>query len=280
MNTAVADPTRDLRYQPEGVSSSADVDGTFAAATPLETERASLTGGYDAGQPGPGRRSYGRSRYQDRWHNADGSSKVAFVAGAGLNLPASDTGNYYTDSYTFEVGAGINFNKHFGVLGEFHYDHFGLTGNAITYQYNNYLTYSNATTDDLAGLDANAHVLSITANPILNFSGSDRHSKWGGYVTGGVGYYHKTTNFTLPTQEVTYYYSYITNATFDSYSAGGFGANGGGGLTYKLGDFSSNKLFVEARYNWVKLNTTNNQDFFPYNRLNTQFVPITFGIRF
>ncbi len=279
MGTSVPDPTHDIRYQPEGISSSRDTDDALAPATPLEAERASL--GYDAGQPSPGRRrSYGRSRYQDKMHNSDGSSKIAFVAGAGLNVSAGNTAKYYTPSYTFEVGAGFNFNKMFGVLGEFHYDHLGLTGGAINYQYNNYLTYSNASTSDLAGLDANAHVLSLTVNPVVNFSGADRGSKLGAYVTGGVGFYHKVTNFTLPTQVVTYYASYITNQTFDSYSANGFGANGGVGLTYKLGEFSSERLFLEARYHWAKINSVNNTDFFPFNRRNTEYIPVSAGIRF
>ncbi len=280
MSTSVADPTRDVRYQPEGVSSSVDLEEAFTPASSLDEERASLTEGYDAGQPSPGRRSYGRSRYQDRLHNADGSSKIAFVAGAGLNVAAGNTAKYYTSSYAFGVGAGINFNKMFGILGEFHYDHLGLTGGAINYQYNNYLTYSTLTSSDLSGLDANAHVISLTANPIINFTGAGRDSKLGAYVTGGVGYYHKVTNFTLPTEEVTYYYSYITNATFDQYTANAFGVNGGAGLTYKLGQFSSERLFLEARYNWLKINSANNTDFFPFNRRNSEYIPVMAGIRF
>lgn len=280
MSTSVSDPTRDVRYQPEDVSSSVDMDAALTPASSLDIERSSLTEGYDAGQPAPGRRSYGRSRYQDRLHNADGSSKIAFVAGAGLNVAAGNTAKYYTPSYTIEAGAGINFSKMFGILGEFHYDHLGLTAGSINYQYNNYLTYLNATTSDLAGLDANAHVIALTVNPIVNFAGASRGSKLGAYVTGGVGYYHKVTNFTLPTQINTYYYSYIANSTFDSYSANSFGANGGVGLTYKLGEFSSERLFVEARYHWLKINSNNNTDFFPFNRRNSEYIPISAGIRF
>lgn len=273
-STSVADVTREFRYQPAGVSSSSD---DLDAADPA----ASLSEGSGVGQPPPGRRrSYGRSRYQDRMHNADGSSKIAFIAGAGLNVPAGNTAKYYTPSYTITAGAGINFSKMFGILGEFHYDHMGLTAGSLNYQYNNYTTYSGATANDLAGLDANAHVIALTVNPIINFAGADRGSKLGAYVTGGVGYYRKATNFTLPQQINTYYYSYITNATFDSYSANAFGANGGVGLTYKLGEFSSERLFMEARYHWLKIPTDTNNDFFPFNRRNSEYIPITVGIRF
>lgn len=276
---SVSDMTRDFRYQPEGVSSSEDAAAAGDPALALNAERDSLAG--DAGQPGPGRRrSYGRSRYQDRWHNADGSSKIAIVAGAGLTLPVGDTSTFYTPSYTITGGAGWNFSKMFGILGELHYDHMNLSSTSLAYQYANYVTYAGATANDLAGLDGNAHVFALTVNPIVNFSGADRGSRLGAYITGGPGFYHKATNFTLPTQINTYYYSYITPQTFDTYSANGFGLNGGGGLTYKMGEFSSTRLFVEARYNWVKIGSNNNADFFPYNRRDTRYIPITFGIRF
>ncbi len=271
---AVDLPANDYRYRSEGVSSSSAPEG-------LLEERAGLApSGAGMLQPPTRRRTYGRSRYQDRLHNADGSSRIAFVGGAGLVVPVGNTGRYYTPSYNVAAGAGINFNKMFGVLGEYHYDHFGLTGGTINYQYNQYLTQNTAAT--LAGLDANAHVNSITVDPIINFSGSDRmgSSKVGAYVTGGVGYYFKTTNFTLPTAVQGYFGGiYYQNQTVDSYSANGFGANLGAGLSYKLSEFNSERLFVEARYDWIKLGKTNT-DYFPFNRLNSEYIPITVGIRF
>ncbi len=274
---SVGDALRDVRYQPEGLSSSAD-EATADSLTPtLGDERESLAG--DAAQPGPGRRSYGRSRYQDRWHNADGSNKIAIVGGAGLTLPVGNTGKYYTPSYTITAGAGWNFNKMFGILGEFHYDHMNLTTGSLNYQYNNYINNYGATSGDLTGLDGNAHVVALTVNPIVNFTGAGRHSKVGAYVTGGVGFYHKATNFTLPQEVDSYYYSYVTNANIETYSANGFGVNGGIGLTYKLSEFSSTRLFAEARYNWIDLGS-NSSESFPYNRRNTEYIPVTVGIRF
>lgn len=270
------------RYQTEGVSSSTDaVEAEIASlsASPLEGA------GSGAGQyGGRRRRSYGRSRYQDRWHNADGSNKVAIVAGAGLNVPVGNTGKFYTPSYTITGGAGWNFNRQFGVLAEFHYDHLGTTGGSINYEYNNLLaSFPTITPDDLIGLDGNAHVLAITLNPVVNFS--DRDRKLGAYITGGVGYYRKSTNFTLPAlgRYCDYYgfcYTYTSNQNIDTASANAFGANGGFGLTYKLSEFSSERLFVEARYHWLKIDSTNNSDFFPFNRRNSEYVPVTVGIRF
>jgi hypothetical protein len=274
-----------FRYVPAGISSSNDAEDALAAFGPAATlaeERDNLS--YDAGQPPPGRRrSYGRSRYRDRMHNSDGSNKIAFMAGAGINIPVANTAKYYTPHVDIGVGAGINFNKTFGILGEFRYDRMGLTNGAFNYQYNNYINLDGAQPSDLAGLDANAHIYSITVDPVVNFQMS--HSRVGGYVTGGIGYYHKSTNFTLPQQGGVcdgfgFCQVFIQNQTFDSYSAGGFGANVGVGLSYKLSEFSSERLFIESRYNWMKLASNNNNDQFIFNRRNTEVIPVTVGIRF
>ena len=275
LDSSLVAPDASFRYETPGVSTSADVA--------VVEERANLAGtgeGAIGGQPPTGRRrSYGRSRYQDRMHNADGSSKIAFVAGAGLNVPVGNTGKFYTPSYTITAGAGYNFNKMFGVLGEFHYDHTGLTGGAIATEYNNAINSGGASASDLVGLDANAHFIAITANPVVTFS-NDR-SKFGAYITAGGGYYRKTTNFTLPALGTDSFGDvFSTNQNVDSATANGVGANGGLGLTYKLSSFSSERLFLEARYHWISINSANNTDFFPYNRRNTEYIPITAGIRF
>ena len=276
---SLADVNEDLRYHTEGVSSS--TDAVAAETASLSANPADAAEGTGAGQYGSRRRTYGRSRYQDRLHNADGSTKIAFVAGAGMNVPVGNTGKFYTPSYDVEVGGGFNFNQNFGVLAEFHYDHVGLTGGSINYEYNN-LIGAGITPDELAGFDANGHVLSFSIDPVVSLT--QAHSKVGAYVTGGVGYYRKTTNFTLPSVGTAcnyyYCYQYSSNVNVDQYTAGGLGANAGFGLTYKLSEFSSERLFVEARYHWLKLADNNNQDFFQFNRRNSEYIPVTVGIRF
>lgn len=275
---SLADVTSDLHYRTDGVSSSTDaVTDEVASLSANPADGA----GAGTGQYGSRRRSYGRSRYQDRLHNADGSTKIAFVAGAGLNVPVGNTGKFYTPSYDIEVGGGWNFNRTFGVLAEFHYDHVGLTGGSINYEYNNLIS-AGVTPDELDGFDANGHVLSFSVNPVISLTQS--RSKLGAYVTGGVGYYRKTTNFTLPSIgtacDYYYCYQYSSNVNVDQYTASGFGANAGLGLTYKLSEFSSERLFVEARYHWLNLSNNNNTDFFPFNQRNSEYIPVTVGIRF
>lgn len=277
MNNALAATDAAFHYETAGVSSSAE--------DAVADERASLSGDGALGATAPGgrRRSYGRSRYEDRMHNSDGSTKIAFVGGAGLNVPVANTGKFYTPSYTVTAGAGYNFNKMFGVLGEFHYDHMGVTGGSIAYEYNTLMNNYGATADDLAGLDANAHFIAVTVNPVVTYS-SDR-SRFGAYATAGGGYYRKTTNFTLPAEGTAcngyFCETYESNQTFDSATANGYGFNGGFGLTYKISSFSSERLFVEARYHWMKIGTdANNTDVFIYNRRNSEYIPVTAGIRF
>ncbi len=278
---SLADVNADLRYRTDGVSSSSDAVADEVASLSANPADAADGSGAGAGQYGTHRRSYGRSRYQDRWHNADGSTKIAFVGGAGLNVPVGNTGKFYTPSYDIEVGGGWNFNRKVGILAEFHYDHVGLTGGAINYEYNN-LINAGITQDELDGFDANGHVLSFSIDPV--FSLTQKKSKVGAYLTGGVGYYRKSTNFTLPSvgTSCTYYYcyEYSSNVNVDQYTADGFGANAGLGLTYKLSEFSSERLFVEARYHWLNLANSNNQDFFQFNQRNSEYIPITVGIRF
>lgn len=273
--TAVSSPTGNLSYgaMNYGVSSSSE-------EAKLD-ERASLGAAFDPGQPPPRRRTYGRPRYSDKWHNTDGSSKIAFEVGAGMAVPSGPTARYYTPSYKFSVGGGLNFNKAFGVLIQYDYDRLGLTGGNIANMYANYTSLPQYPTGYFDGLDANAHVWSITANPTISFQGSGRG---GAYVVGGFGYARKVTNFTLPTSGTYcdyyygYCYNYTSNQTFDQYSSGGLTISGGVGLTYKLSNFSSQRLFVEARYAWMNTDKTNKL-FYPHNAEHTGYFPVMAGIR-
>ena len=244
----------------------------------------------DSSQPPP-RRRYHRPNYSDRMHNPDGSSKVAINFGGGFNVPVSNARKVFTTSYDLQAGAGYNFNKRFGILAEFGYDHFGLQGAVIANQiaYYNQQGIVDPTTGqpaDFSGLDGNAHVLSITLDPILTFYQGDT---FGAYVIGGGGFYHKATNFTLP--QSSYYCDYyygcypITqNANFDTHTANGGGLNVGGGLTFKPSHFGSIKLYTEARYVWsnAKLYTrspTNPSPFSVLDNTSNSYIPVTFGVR-
>lgn len=276
-STTVAAPTENLTYAAMNYGPSMGVSSSSADA--VDAERDSLAT-LDAGQPPARRRTYGRPRYSDKMHNSDGSSKIAFEVGGGMAVPSGPTGRYYTPSYKFSVGGGLNWSKAFGVLIQFDYDHFGLTGGNINQMFSKYSSLPGYTSSDFAGLDANSHIWSFSVNPTINFQGSGRG---GAYVVGGVGYGRKVTNFTLPSSGTycDYYgfcYQYQSNQTFDDYKSGGLLVSGGFGLTYKMSNFSSQRLFAEARYQW--LNAKDNQSYFyPYNNRNTGYFPVTVGLR-
>ena len=252
----------------------------------LGADPAAADGG---GQPPPyRRRRYGRPNYNDRYHNKDGSNRLAFVAGAGFTVPSGSTGKQFNLNYSLKGGGGINLSKKFGVLAEFNYDRFGLQGSALTNQYNLYsslnLTDSTGALVDFSGIDAHAYVWSITLNPTFNFYQTE---KTGAYVVVGGGFYHKVVNFTLP--QIGQYcdpyygcYQFQQNQTFDHYADNAGGVNGGIGFTYTLSRFSNQKLFAEARYVEVFNSKSGNSSnsLYPPATARTGYFPVTVGVRF
>ena len=272
--------TPDLNY-------SSSVDSSAA----MEAERLSFApaGASSETQPPP-RRRYGRPRYQDRGHNSDGSNRYTFEAGGGMTVPTGATGKRTTLSYSLKAGAGVNLNKKFGIMAEYNYDHFGISGSTLANQaalfntlYQGY-TDANGNVIDFTGLDGNAHVWSLTLNPIFTFHETDKTSA---YVVVGGGFYRKVTAFTLPTVAVgySYYYGpyeYVANQTVENYSNNAGGVNGGIGFTYKPSRFAGEKFFAEARYVEVFNSASNNSvsSDYPPSNARTGYFPVTFGIRF
>src|SRR5260370_17909501 len=148
-----------------------------------------------ADQPPP-RRRYGKPNYNDSRTNADGSAKYTFFVGAGFTLPVGGSHNYLTTSYDVQVCAGRNFNKTLGVQVQFDCDNFGFQ----TATLNKQLAIYNALNAQagfplLPQLGGTSHIWSFTVGPVFNFYSSDT---FGAYAIGGVGFYHKTANFTVP----------------------------------------------------------------------------------
>jgi hypothetical protein len=274
-------------------SSPSDAD----AALPADPGTLILSG---SGLQPPPRRHYGSPRYNDNMHNADGSNKWTFVGAVGLTLPTGNTYHYFNTNYAFQVGGGRNFNKRFGVLAQFDYDHFGINGATL----NNQSTIYNTDLGFGIPVDGNNHIWSFTLNPIYNFYQAD---KVGAYVVGGVGFYHKVTNFVTPeTEQVLTFFGpedFTANEVFDHYTSNAPGFNGGFGLTYKFSRFADERFFAEARYVFIDnsqrtgltvadsttppYGTTANpgstytgSNFFPANSNRTTYIPVKVGIRF
>lgn len=271
-------------------SSSSSDSSSLNGVDPAAAERLDLS--LASTQPPP-RRRYGRPRYNDSSHNPDGSSKYAFVVGGGLTVPTGNTQKYLTDSYGFQVGVGRNFDKHFGIMAQFDYDHFGFKAQTIYNQTTLYNYYQAG----FSGLDGSSHVWSFTLNPVFNFYQSDTT---GAYLVAGVGFFHKTANFTVPATGTYFdpYYGpiqYQANQTVDKYTSNAPGFDGGIGFTYKPSRFASERIFVEGRYVFVDnsqrtgvtvnssgntLNAYNGNNFYPANSNRTTYPVFKAGLRF
>lgn len=281
----------------ESSSSSSSSSDETAASLDLTANPAGSLGADGNMQPPPRRRRYGRPNYNDRWHNADGSNRLAFVAGVGLNVPVGDaTSKYLSTNFRFEVGGGINFSKKLAVLLQFDYDRFGVPGNILRNQealYNNLgFVDSTGAAVDFSGLDGNAHIWSFSVNPTLNFYQGE---KVGAYAVVGGGFYHKVTNFTLPqlAEGYDYFYGpyeYTYKQNIDTYTSNAPGVTGGIGATYKFSRFANERFFAEARY----VHTFNQfragdptytgqgtpYNLYPPNSNESTYIPITVGVRF
>lgn len=285
-----------------GVNYSSSTSGSGETASTGEALRPDLTAA--ALQPPP-RRRYGRPRYNDNWHNADGSSKYGFVLGLGMTAPVGNTYHYLNTSYGAQAGVARNFNKSFGVVAQFDFDHFGFNGRTL---YNEQALYNycpssvpvgTCATNTITSLDGNSHIWSLSLNPMYTLFDT---APVGAYVIAGAGFYHKVANFTLPTNscaDIYCSYQYTSNQNIDHYTSNAPGFSGGLGLTYKASRFSSERVFVEARYVFSdnsqrygltasNINTTagqayynsNGSNFYPANSNRTTYTAYKAGIRF
>jgi hypothetical protein len=263
---------------------------TEASVTPMAPNFAEMMQ-YGGGQ----RQRYGRPRYRGANTNADGSSKYIFFGGAGFQQPIGNTFHYLTPSYGFQVGGGRQFNKHFAVPIQFDYDHFGFAGQTLGNQTNIYNSNNVFGAGAVSGLDGTSHVWSFTLDPTYTLYAGEG---LGAYVVGGVGFYHKTANFTIPAEGEycdPYYgcYTYEANETIDKYTANAPGFSGGFGLTYKFSRFSNERFYGEVRYVFVDNShrpgftvaneasiTATSTNLYPANSNRTTYIPVKFGIRF
>jgi hypothetical protein len=288
------------------IAASNDTPGTLGYSTSAgaaETESAvSYMSSSLAANPGPQPppRRYGRRPvYADSHHNADGSNKYTFFGGGGFSLPTGGTHNYLATGYNLQVGGGRNFNKKLALLAQFDYNHFGVQSSTLNNLKDVYVSLgaTDGSGNPLSVLGGTTHIWSFTLDPMYTYMDGD---KFGGYVIGGVGFYHKVTDFTVPTTGSYYdpYYGlvyYQANATLDSYVSNAAGFNGGLGFTYKASRFSDLKFYAEARYVYTAnskrayydgstgTNPTSNAnyfDVFPQNSAKTTYIPVSFGVRF
>jgi len=190
--------------------------------------------------------------------HAQDYSKFNFVIGGGPGFPLGDMSSFADTGGHFLVGGGFNFSKIFGLDTEFMWHD---------------LPINSATRQLLQTPGATARQYSVTVNPIVHLPFA---SKLGAYVIGGIGWYHRSGETTTPGTGVVcdpywswWYGCAIGSVDFvtGSRSADAFGGNIGWGLTFRLGE-SHAKIFTEVRYHHAG-----------YDRVSTNLLPLSFGIR-
>lgn len=206
-------------------------------------------------------------------HSRLGVEHFTFEGGGGLTVPTGSGRQFMDTGWNVKVGGGYRFNNRFSAMVDYDYVSMGVPG-AILDQVNP------------QGGGA-THLWSLTVNPIYNYKTVGR---WGGYLVGGGGFYRKVVNFTQPFNDYCAYYDPYygcipgtVNQTVAHFSNNAGGLNFGTGFTYRLSDSGRAKLFVEGKYVWVdnqaSANNTASTGYAPAND-RTEYIPITFGIRF
>jgi len=184
---------------------------------------------------------------------------LAFEAGGGFNAPFGNDTPYISWGGNFTGGAGLRFSKRISLLGEFQFMDNKLPGALVAAG---------------GGQTGNAHIISITADPVIDLFPKSANSV---YFTGGGGYYHKSTNFNI--EECCDFYGYPVTVTANSFSSNQAGGNIGLGFTHRLGGVYGDgtmKLFAEARYVFI-----NTPPITANNGLGTtELIPVTLGVRF
>ena len=157
------------------------------------------------------------------------------------------------------VGGGPNFNRYFGVTGNFMFHQLGITSSEL-----------NAINEP----DGNARIYSFTVDPTIRLPLSHGFSA---YLLGGGGYLRRTVEFTQPTLAQTFifnpWWGYIgpalvpVNQILGTVTSNSGTFDVGGGLNIPLPKTGA-RLFIESRY--FHGFTSNS---------NTTVVPLTVGIR-
>ncbi len=231
---------------PSAESSSLEATGPTGGGVLDAVPAAPAAGGAGAGQNGSDNK---------RFYSF---SHIAFEGGGGFSAPIGNDTPYITWGGHFIAGAGLHFSPRFTVLGEFQFLDNKLPGAFVAAG---------------GGQTGNSHIISLTVDPVVDLFPKRVNSA---YLTGGGGYYYKSTNFNVLGGYDFYGYPVFITANSFSSSQGGF--NLGFGFTHRLGGVYGDgqmKLFGEARYIYIHtppITETNGLG-------TTELIPVTFGIR-
>jgi opacity protein-like surface antigen len=185
--------------------------------------------------------------------------RLTFSGGAGFTAITGYDAGRLDHGGSFLAGAGVNFNRHFGVTGNFMFHQLGITRTEL---------------NALNQPDGNARVYSLTVDPTVRMP---VHRNLSVYFLAGGGYLRRTVEFTRPTLAQTFvfnpWWGYIgpalvpVNQILGSAVSNSGAFDLGGGINFALAKTGA-RLFLESRY--FHGFTSNS---------NTTLVPLTVGIR-
>lgn len=197
-------------------------------------------------------------------------SKVNANMAMSLTAPLNPLANFATFGWGTTIGAGYNMTPRNAIVGEFMWNRIYPSASALA---------PLRAALDSRDLNGHSDLFAVTANYRYELRGKTA----GIYFIGGGGFYYR--NASLSRQVITGKATACTrewifwgfscssglvssDQTLASSASGTFGANGGIGITIKVGE-PRYRFYAEARYHYA-----------PTTPVNTQIIPVTLGIRF
>lgn len=182
--------------------------------------------------------------------------------GVGFGLPQGRTADFADIGGNLTIGGGYNVTPIFGVVGKLAFQ--GLPIKQVALK-------------RIGVSDSKSWVYATTGNAYFHLPIKGR---FGVYMIGGGGWYHRTTQLTNPTLPLIgicspgwdHWVEYVgglvsVGKVLAAQSQDAFGGNFGGGVTYRMGD-DNLKYYAESRYHCA-----------PHDRVPTRVIPITFSLR-
>jgi len=225
--------------------------------------------------PAPARAAQDQSQDQtySGWHGSDIVHRMTIEVGGGASGPAGDKADI-TWGGQFMGGVGVNINRSLAAFLEFQFLSNKLPG---------------AVAAEAGSQGGHYHIVSFTVEPVYDLFPKASNDV---YLRGGGGYYHKSINFTDPTQSCGFFYYYYscgtTNQVVGSFTSNNGGWDIGGGYQHRFGGMygqSRTRVFAEVRYLDVlspalKSVAPAGSGLSPVNiDAGTKLMPITLGVR-
>jgi hypothetical protein len=195
------------------------------------------------------------------------NSNLGFTVG----VPVGSTGQVVDTAWGLNTGVGFNFNRRNAFVGEFMFNRL--------YPDDGLISPLRAAAVQVAGFSATTDLFALTGNYRFELRGQ----KYGGYIIGGGGWYHRNTNLSKAVvsgtattcTSVWLWWGFtcssgvvVSNQTIIDSSASAWGGNAGLGFTARVGD-APYRFYAESRYHYA-----------PFKNINARFLTVTFGIRY